>query len=59
MGNFNSAQAQTQPKEECKACCACPETRQLRDECIIQNGEEQCKKEIENHKICLKKYGFE
>ncbi|CAK79682.1 unnamed protein product (macronuclear) [Paramecium tetraurelia] len=59
MGNSNSVQTQAQPQQECKACSACPETRQLRDECIIFNGEEQCKKEIENHKVCLKKYGFE
>ncbi|CAD8066075.1 unnamed protein product [Paramecium sonneborni] len=59
MGNYNSAQTQKVPQEECKACNPCPETRQLRDECIILNGEEQCKKEMENHRICLKKQGFE
>jgi len=41
-----------------KPCCACPETRKPRDECIIENGEENCKDLIEAHKECLRKLGF-
>uniref|UniRef100_A0A915LQ42 UBC core domain-containing protein n=1 Tax=Meloidogyne javanica TaxID=6303 RepID=A0A915LQ42_MELJA len=32
---------------------------QVRDECIILNGEESCGALIEAHKKCLKEYGFE
>lgn len=41
-----------------KPCCACPETRKPRDECIIEKGEENCKELIEAHKECLRKLGF-
>ena len=41
-----------------KPCCACPETKQARDECIVEKGEENCQKLIEAHKECLRKYGF-
>ncbi|PAV82418.1 hypothetical protein WR25_11262 [Diploscapter pachys] len=56
------------PKEECslptpgekklKPCCACPETKQARDLCIIENGEEHCGPLIEAHKECMRKHGF-
>ncbi|VDN99053.1 unnamed protein product [Rodentolepis nana] len=36
-----------------KPCCACPETRKARDECIISNGEEKCRDLIEAHLKCL------
>jgi cytochrome c oxidase assembly protein subunit 17 len=41
-----------------RPCCACPETRKLRDNCIMNNGEENCLKFIEDHKNCLKELGF-
>ena len=41
-----------------KPCCACPETKQARDECIVEKGEENCQKLIEAHKECLRKHGF-
>ena len=25
-----------------KICCACPETRKVRDECVTHNGEDAC-----------------
>ncbi|KAH9504695.1 Cytochrome c oxidase copper chaperone [Bulinus truncatus] len=34
--------ATPQEKPKCKACCACPETKKARDECVIQKGEENC-----------------
>ncbi|CAD8048157.1 unnamed protein product [Paramecium sonneborni] len=55
----NSKSKQNQKTEPLRPCCACPETRKLRDECIVSLGEEKCQKEIENHKLCLKKLGFE
>ena len=45
-------------KPACKPCCACPETRKIRDACIIENGEENCSKEIEAHKECMRQMGF-
>ena len=39
-------------------CCACPDTRKLRDECIFEKGEENCTKLIEDHRFCLKEKGF-
>ncbi|GAU96772.1 hypothetical protein RvY_08164 [Ramazzottius varieornatus] len=37
-------------KPKCKACCACPETKRVRDECIMENGEMNCQSLIEAHK---------
>ena len=44
--------------EKPKPCCACPETRKARDECIFEKGEENCIKYIELHKECMKGYGY-
>ncbi|PBC27733.1 Cytochrome c oxidase copper chaperone [Apis cerana cerana] len=33
-----------------KPCCACPETKKARDDCIITKGEENCRDLIEAHK---------
>ena len=41
-----------------KPCCACPETKKARDECIVENGEENCLGLIEAHKECMRKLGF-
>ena len=34
-----------------KPCCACPETKQARDLCMVQKGEEACAAEIAAHKV--------
>jgi len=49
-----------QPKKKpaCKACCACPETKRARDDCIVRNGEENCQGLIEAHKQCMRDMGF-
>ncbi|XP_048769680.1 cytochrome c oxidase copper chaperone-like [Ostrea edulis] len=47
-----------EPEKKLKPCCACPETRKIRDECILENGEENCKEAIEAHKACLRSLGF-
>ncbi|KAI3466113.1 hypothetical protein Pfo_022776 [Paulownia fortunei] len=41
-----------------KICCACPETKKLRDECIVEHGEVACEKWIEAHRKCLRAEGF-
>lgn len=41
-----------------KPCCACPDTRKLRDDCVFLNGEDYCTEYIEKHKECLRSYGF-
>jgi cytochrome c oxidase assembly protein subunit 17 len=41
-----------------KICCACPETKQPRDDCIVRNGEEACKALVDAHNDCLRKMGF-
>jgi cytochrome c oxidase assembly protein subunit 17 len=41
-----------------KICCACPDTKKIRDECVVVNGEEHCKDIIEKHKQCLRDDGF-
>nr|GMD52509.1 cytochrome C oxidase copper chaperone 1-like [Ipomoea batatas] len=46
----------SKPKK--KICCACPETKKLRDECIVEHGEFACKKWIEAHLKCLRTEGF-
>merc|ERR1712042_330665 len=46
-------------EEKPKPCCACPETKQERDACIVEKGEENCGDLIEAHKACMKKMGFD
>ena len=45
-------------KKPLKPCCACPETKQPRDACIIEKGEENCTDLIEAHKKCMRDLGF-
>lgn len=46
----------TKPKK--KICCACPDTKKLRDECIVEHGEAACQKWIQAHLQCLRAEGF-
>ncbi|MCO5599485.1 hypothetical protein L7F22_053589 [Adiantum nelumboides] len=41
-----------------RICCACPDTKRLRDECIAEHGPEDCGKLIEAHLRCLRAEGF-
>ncbi|XP_024015043.1 cytochrome c oxidase copper chaperone 1 isoform X1 [Eutrema salsugineum] len=50
------SKAETKPKK--RICCACPDTKKLRDECIVEHGESACTKWIEAHKMCLRAEGF-
>ncbi|KAJ7515226.1 hypothetical protein O6H91_22G006200 [Diphasiastrum complanatum] len=41
-----------------KICCACPDTKILRDECVVEHGPDACKKWIDAHLRCLRAEGF-
>lgn len=41
-----------------KICCACPETKKLRDECVVEHGQAACGKWIDAHLQCLRSEGF-
>ncbi|KAF9108163.1 Cytochrome c oxidase copper chaperone [Mortierella sp. AM989] len=41
-----------------KPCCACPETKKARDQCVFNNGEENCLDLIKSHQQCLRDLGF-
>ncbi|EDV24976.1 Cytochrome c oxidase copper chaperone [Trichoplax sp. H2] len=41
-----------------RPCCACPETKKARDQCMIEKGEADCQDLIEAHKDCLRQHGF-
>ncbi|KAL1915538.1 uncharacterized protein VTP21DRAFT_6662 [Calcarisporiella thermophila] len=55
-----SANATTELKDQPrpKPCCACPETKKARDECMLFNSEESCRDLIEAHKECMRSFGF-
>ncbi|XP_028292288.1 cytochrome c oxidase copper chaperone [Gouania willdenowi] len=48
----------TEQKKPLRPCCACPETKKVRDACIIEKGEESCSELIEAHKDCMRALGF-
>ncbi|MBN3308239.1 cytochrome c oxidase copper chaperone [Amia ocellicauda] len=56
----SSGQCAQEPQDTkpLKACCACPETKKVRDACIIEKGEEGCRDLIEAHKECMRALGF-
>lgn len=64
MGWFGGTKKEEPKAEEVKPkkkiCCACPETKKVRDECIGNFGpeSEQCKQLIEAHNQCLRAEGF-
>ena len=47
-----------QQTKKLKPCCACPETKKARDECILNKSEEECRELIEAHKECMRQHGF-
>lgn len=51
-------QQPTETKPKKKICCACPDTKKLRDECVVEHGESACSKWIEAHRVCLRAEGF-
>lgn len=65
MSSLSAASAEPVPaievseaKKPLKPCCACPETKKIRDACIIEKGEESCSDFIEAHKDCMRALGF-
>lgn len=46
------------PVSGLRICCACPETRKPRDECVVKYTEANCLDYIEAHKQCLRSQGF-
>ncbi|GAB2277953.1 Cytochrome c oxidase copper chaperone [Dionaea muscipula] len=57
--NNNISEPEPTPKPKNKSiCCACPDTKKLRDECMLEHGEAACTKWIEAHKQCLRAEGF-
>lgn len=57
-GSTGGDAAAEKPAPKCRICCACPETRKERDNCIVEKGEELCADKIEAHKLCLRAEGF-
>jgi len=47
-----------EPVKKLKACCSCLKTKGVRDQCIMENGEENCGDLIEAHKDCMRQLGF-
>jgi cytochrome c oxidase assembly protein subunit 17 len=41
-----------------KICCSCPDTKEIRDKCVVENGLDKCDTFIEAHKTCLRAEGF-
>ncbi|XP_024116345.1 cytochrome c oxidase copper chaperone [Oryzias melastigma] len=64
MSSLSAASVEPPPtpenteKKPLKPCCACPETKKVRDACIIEKGEENCGDLIEAHKECMRSLGF-
>lgn len=56
----SSTQSTSKPCEDIKPCCACPDTKDLRDKCVFLYGPDavECKEFIEKHNECLRSYGF-
>ncbi|XP_022073800.1 cytochrome c oxidase copper chaperone [Acanthochromis polyacanthus] len=65
MSSLSAASVESPPaaqspeqKKPLRPCCACPETKKVRDACIIEKGEENCTALIEAHKDCMRALGF-
>ncbi|KAH9459951.1 hypothetical protein Pst134EA_007036 [Puccinia striiformis f. sp. tritici] len=67
---MEAAQAQNikpQNPEKIKPCCACPETKRLRDDCFLRFGPPdeskestiKCAELIAAHRACMAQYGFQ
>ncbi|XP_033231370.1 cytochrome c oxidase copper chaperone [Belonocnema kinseyi] len=59
MGNSSpKVKEKHEAEKKLKPCCACPETKKVRDVCIIEKGEANCGHLIEAHKACMRYLGF-
>ncbi|MBW0511087.1 hypothetical protein O181_050802 [Austropuccinia psidii MF-1] len=60
-------QASTSSEDKPKPCCACPETRRIRDDCFLKYGPPdqssestlKCAELIAAHRNCMAQYGFQ
>ncbi|CAJ0635221.1 9743_t:CDS:2 [Entrophospora sp. SA101] len=51
--NNNNGGGSNSNNDNVKPCCACPDTKKARDECIFKYGDEtKCQNLIEAHRIC-------
>ncbi|ESK90331.1 cytochrome c oxidase copper chaperone [Moniliophthora roreri MCA 2997] len=44
-----------------KPCCACPQTKSVRDDCFMKYGseaDEKCQELVQNHLACMRGLGF-
>ncbi|OSX64890.1 hypothetical protein POSPLADRAFT_1135962, partial [Postia placenta MAD-698-R-SB12] len=45
-----------------KPCCACPETKSVRDDCFLKydssEADEKCRELVQRHIACMRGYGF-
>ena len=58
VSETGAASSQVQPSVV-KPCCACPETKKARDECLLfADSVEACQDLVEKHRICMASYGF-
>lgn len=55
---LNDNETEHKNKKPLRPCCACPDTRKLRDDCIRNKSEEECRELIEKHNECLRTLGF-
>eukprot|EP00920_Eleutheroschizon_duboscqi_P019359 GHVT01045895.1.p2 GENE.GHVT01045895.1~~GHVT01045895.1.p2 ORF type:complete len:113 (+),score=8.45 GHVT01045895.1:268-606(+) len=54
-----SCSAQPTNSKGKRICCVCKETKLVRDECVVLNGQENCLAFIDAHNQCLRAEGFE
>lgn len=65
--NEPQQQPQTQKAEKIKPCCACPDTKRVRDDCFLRYGPPdessesaiKCADLIVAHRACMAQYGFQ
>jgi cytochrome c oxidase assembly protein subunit 17 len=55
--NQNAGSAE--PPKKKGICCVCKPEKQARDDCLLLKSPEECAREIEIHKVCLRKEGFD
>lgn len=57
-GKASEAEAKAKVKPKKSICRACPNAKRLRDECIVEHGQDACTKWVEAHLRCLRAEGF-
>lgn len=57
-GKASEAEAKAKVKPKKSICRACPNAKRLRDECVVEHGQDACTKWVEAHLRCLRAEGF-